>query len=153
MKKISMLFLGVAIAILVTGCGNKENELICTNIQTEDGMKIEQTISMIFKNDKLNHVKMDVNSKITDDKVKENWTAFTQAMDSQNEETEKDGVSLKVSKDDKKYEYKVTLDVDLEKADKDILKTYGLTDLSDDDSTLKDNKKTAESEGFTCKVQ
>ena len=53
MKKISMLFLGVAIAILVTGCGNKENELICTNIQTEDGMKIEQTISMIFKNDKI----------------------------------------------------------------------------------------------------
>lgn len=153
MKKMGMIFLGVAAIILVTSCGNKENELICTNTQTEDGISVEQTISMTFKNDRINHVKMDVNSKINDEEVKKNWSAFTQAMDSQYEETKKDGVSLKVSKDDKKYEYKVTLDVDLDKADKDILKTYGLTDLSDDKSTLKDNKKTAESEGFTCKVQ
>ena len=108
---------------------------------------------MTFKNDKINHMKMDVNSKITDEQIKANWTEFTQAMDSQNEETQKDGVSLKVSKDDENYEYKVTLDVDLEKATKDDLETYELTDLLDDNSTLEDNKKSAESDGFTCKVQ
>lgn len=155
MKKISMAFLGLVAIILITGCGNKETErkLICTNTQSEDGINVEQTISMTFKNDKINHMKMDVNSKITDEQIKANWTEFTQAMDSQNEETEKDGVSLKVSKDDENYEYKVTLDVDLEKATKDDLETYELTDLLDDNSTLEDNKKSAESDGFTCKVQ
>lgn len=156
MKKRGMvLFIALAAVILITGCGTKntEQKLICTNTQAESGVSVEQVISMTFKNDKINHMTMDVNSTITDENVKQNWSAFVQAMDSQNKESEKEGISLKVTKDDKKYKYKVSLDVDLEKAKKEDLKEYDLTDLSDDNSSLEDNKKIAEDDGFTCKVQ
>lgn len=155
MRKFVMVFLGLVAIVLVAGCGVQETEkkLVCTSTQNEEGMSVEQVISMTFKNDKLNHMKMDVNTKITDDAVKENWSLFTQSMDEQNVETDKDGVSLKVTKDDQNYEYKVTLDIDVENASKEALKTQGFEDLSDDNSTLEDNKKSAEKDGFTCKVQ
>lgn len=156
MKKLSMVFLGVvAITLVATGCGNAETEktLVCSNTQNEDGLTIEQVISMTFKNDKMNHMKMDVNTKVTDEDVKSNWEMFTQAMDGENQESEKDGISLKVTKDDQNYEYKVTVDVDVEKASKEDLKEQGLEDLADDNSTLEENKTSAEADGFTCRVE
>lgn len=155
MKKFSMMFLGLAFVTLLTGCGNQQTEktLTCTSTEKETGMSMEQTISMKFKNDKLNHMKVDVNTKITDDDIKENWEEFTKSMDSQNEETDQDGVSLKITKDDKKYEYKVTLDIDIEKASKEALEDYGFEDLVNDTSTLEENKKIAEDDGFTCSVE
>lgn len=155
MKKFIMVFLGLAAVILVTGCGVQETnqKLVCTSTQSEEGMSVEQVITTNFKNDKINHMKMEVNTKITDDAVKENWSAFTEAMDSENEETEKDGVSLKIVKDDQNYEYKVILEIDLEKAKKADLEPYGFADLLDDNSTLEDNKKSAEKDGFTCEIK
>ncbi len=155
MKKFVIVFLGLVAIVLVAGCGTKETEekLVCTGTQQEEGMSVEQVISMTFKNDKLNHMMMDVNTKITDDATKENWSLFTQSMDEQNVESDKDGVSLKVTKDDQNYEYKVTLDIDVEKASEEALKEHGFDGLKDDNSTLEDNKKSAEKDGFTCKVQ
>lgn len=154
MKKFRMLFLGLVAVVLVTGCGTKETnqKLVCTSTQSEEGMSVEQVISMTFKNDRINHMKMDVNTKITDDTIKENWAVFTESMDEQNVETDKDGVSLKVTKDDQNYEYKVTLDIDVENATKEALEPHGFADLKDDNSTLEDNKKSAEKDGFTCVV-
>lgn len=153
MKNKGKVFLLIAAFILLTGCGNKKEKLICSNSETSNGLSIKQTISMTFKNDKINHMKMDVNSKITDETLKTNWDAFKESMDSQNLETEKNGVSLRVTKDDKNYEYIVTLDVDITKAKQEDLKEYNLEDLTDDKSTLEDNKKVAEKDGFTCKVE
>lgn len=155
MKKLSILFLGLAAITLVGGCGSKETEktLVCSTTQDESGMKMEQVISMAFKNDKMNQMKMDLNIKVTDDEVKENWEAFTKAMDNENQETDKDGVTLKVEKDDKNYEYKVSLNIDVEKAGKDALEKYDLEELNGDNGTLEENKKTAEENGFTCKVE
>ncbi len=155
MKKFVIVFLGLVAIVLVAGCGTKETKkkLVCTGTQKEEGMSVEQVISMTFKNDKLNHMMMDVNTKITDDATKENWSLFTQSMDEQNVESDKDGVSLKVTKDDQNYEYKVTLDIDVEKASEEALKEHGFDGLKDDNSTLEDNKKSAEKDGFTCKVQ
>lgn len=155
MKKFGMIFLVLASVVLVTGCGAKETErkLVCTSTQDEEGMNIEQVISMTFKNDRINHMTMDVNTKITDDEVKENWTMFIESMDEQNKESDKDGVSLKVTKDNENYEYKVTLDIDVENASEEALETQGFADLKDDNSTLEDNKKSAEKDGFTCVVE
>lgn len=155
MKKFGMLFLGLVAVVLVTGCGTKEinQKLVCTSTQNEEGMSVEQVISMTFKNDRINHMKMDVNTKITDDTIKENWAAFTESMDEQNVETDKDGVSLKVTKDDQNYEYKVTLDIDIQNASNEALEAQGFADLKDDNSTLEDNKKSAEKDGFTCEVK
>lgn len=150
-----MLCLGLVSIMLVTGCGssNSSKTLVCKNTQKQDGVDIGTTISMTFKNEKINRVKMDVSTKFTGDDAKDLWSTFVEAMDSQNEEVNKDGVSMKVSKDDKKYEYTVTLDVNLDKADKDTLATYDLDDLVGDDSKLEDVKKEAEEDDFTCEVK
>ncbi len=155
MKKFSMVCLGLAAITLVTGCGeqDKEKNLVCTMTQNEDSMTVEQKISMTFKNDKMNHMVMDVTTKITDEDVKENWNAFTEVMDSENKTEEKEGISIKVNKDDENYEYKVTFDVDVEKANKTDLETYGLEDLTSDNGTLEENRKSAEADGFTCEVK
>lgn len=155
MKKFGMIFLGLASIILVTGCDTTETEkkLVCTSTQNEEGMSIEQVISMTFKNDKLNHMTTDVNTKVTDEKVKQNWQVFVETMDEQNKESNKDGVSLKVTKDNENYEYKVTLDIDVENASKEALEAQGFGDLSGDSGALEDNKKSAEQDGFTCKVE
>ena len=156
MKKISIVFLSLVAIFLVTGCGaTKETnqKLVCTSTQAEEGMNFKQVISMSFKNDKLNHMTMDVITKLTDDTSKENWEAFTGSMDEQNKESDKDGVSLKVTKDDQNYEYKVTLDIDVENASKEALKEHDFEDLKDDNSTLEDNKKSAEKDRFTCEIK
>lgn len=55
MKKFVIVFLGLVAIVLVAGCGTKETEekLVCTGTQQEEGMSVEQVISMTFKNDKL----------------------------------------------------------------------------------------------------
>ena len=156
MKKISVVFLGLLTVLLITGCGvgeSKEQKLVCTSTQSEDGIDASQVISMTYKNDKLNHMTMEVNTKITDSKVQENWDEFKKSMDEQNQEFNKDGVSLKVATDDQNYEYKVTLDIDVENASEEVLKEQGFEDLKDDNSTLESSKEDAEKDGFTCEIQ
>ena len=156
MKKISVVFLGLLTVLLITGCGTeqpKEQKLVCTSTQSEDGIDASQVISMTYKNDKLNHMTMEVNTKITDSKVQENWDEFKKSMDEQNQEFDKDGVSLKVATDDQNYEYKVTLDIDVENASEEVLKEQGFEDLKDDNSTLESSKEDAEKDGFTCEVK
>ncbi len=156
MKKISIVFLGLLTVLLITGCGTKqpkEQKLVCTSTQSEDGIDASQVISMTYKNDKLNHMTMEVNTKITDSKVQENWDEFKKSMDEQNQEFDKDGVSLKVATDDQNYEYKVTLDIDVENASEEVLKEQGFEDLKDDNSTLESSKEDAEKDGFTCEVK
>ena len=103
MKKIlSILLMGILVLGL-TGCGTteekelKEQTLICTTSENDDDMNIEQVISMTYKNDKLKHMTMEVNTKINNSDIKENWDAYKQSMDEQNKEFNKDGVSLKVN--------------------------------------------------------
>ncbi len=155
MKKIlSILLMGVLV-IGLTGCGNEEKEqtLVCTTTETEEGMSIEQVISMTYKNDKLNHMKMEVNTKITDSSVKENWEAFKQTLDENNQEFNKDGVSLKVERDDKNYEYNTILDIDVLNASEEILKEQGFEGLKEDNSTLEDIKESSEKDGATCIIK
>ena len=156
MKKISVVFLGLLTVLLITGCGteqSKEQKLVCTSTQSEDGIDASQVISMTYKNDKLNHMTMEVKTRITDSKVQENWDEFKKSMDEQNQEFNKDGVSLKVATDDQNYEYKVTLNIDVENASEEILKEQGFEDLKDDNSTLESSKEDAEKDGFTCEVK
>ena len=156
MKKISVVFLGLLTVLLITGCGveePKEQKLVCTSTQSEEGIDASQVISMTYKNNKLNHMTMEVNTKINDSKVQENWDEFKKSMDEQNQEFDKDGVTLKVATDDQNYEYKVTLDIDVENASEEVLKEQGFEDLKDDNSTLESSKEDAEKDGFTCEVK
>ncbi len=156
MKKISMIFLSLLTIILIAGCGSakeKEQKLVCTSIENEDDMSFESIISMTYKNNKLNHMTMEVNTKVTSTDVQANWEIFKASMDKDNEEFSKDGISLKVESDDQNYEYKTILNIDVENATEEALEEQGFSNLKDDNSTLEDSKKSAENDGYVCEVR
>ncbi len=154
MKKLKMLFLSLLLVILITGCGDaKEQKLVCTTTEDEDGLKIEEVISMTYKNDKLTHMTMEVNTTITDSDVQENWEQYKQSMNENSEEFTKEGMSLKVNVNDQNYEYNTILDIDVDKASEEDLAAQGFEGLKDDQSTLEDSKNEAEKDGAICEIK
>lgn len=136
--------------LLMTGCGG-EKTLTCTNSEENSGMKMDQEVTMTFKDDKVTYVKMSIDNEATDDTIIDNWDMFVSMLDSQFEETEKDGVSLKTNNNKDKHTYNVSLEIDLTKASDDALAEYGLDGIADEKATYEDTKKDAEASGFTCK--
>ena len=139
---VSMLF--------ITGCGG-EKTLTCTNSEEDSGIKMNQEVTMTFKDDKVSYVKMSIDNEATDDTIIDNWDMFASMLDSQFEETDKDGVSLKTNNNKDKHIYNVSLEIDVEKASDDALSEYGLDGIADANATYEDTKKDAEADGFTCK--
>ena len=156
MKKVSKLFLGLLVLILISGCGlveEKEQKLVCTTVENEEGMDVEQVISMTYKNDKLNHMTMEVNTTINDSTIKENWEEFKKTMSKDNVEFNKDGVSLKVVVDDQNYKYNTIMYIDVLNASEEVLNEQGFEGLKDDESTLEESKEEAEKDGATCEIK
>ena len=154
MRKI--VFLCLVVMLFITGCGEvqeKEQKLVCTTVENEDGMDIEQVISMTYKNDKLKFMKMEVNTTVTDPTVRLAWEEYKKYMAENNEEFSKDGISLKVEIDDQNYKYNTILDIDVDKASEEDLKEQGFEDLKEDQSTIEDSKKLAEEDGATCEIK
>ena len=139
---VSMLF--------ITGCGG-EKTLTCTNSEEDSGIKMNQEVTMTFKDDKVSYVKMSIDNEATDDTIIDNWDMFASMLDSQFEETDKDGVSLKTNNNKDKHIYNVSLEINVEKASDDALSEYGLDGIADANATYEDTKKDAEADGFTCK--
>ena len=145
------LFGILAVSILfITGCGG-EKTLTCTNSEEDSGIKMNQEITMTFKDDKVSYVKMSIDNEATDDTIIDNWDMFVSMLDTQFEETDKDGVSLKTNNNKDKHIYNVSLEIDVEKASDDALSEYGLDGIADANATYEDTKKDAEADGFTCK--
>ena len=145
------LFGILAVSILfITGCGG-EKTLTCTNSEEDSGIKMNQEVTMTFKDDKVTYVKMSIDNEATDDTIIDNWDMFASMLDSQFEETDKDGVSLKTNNNKDKHIYNVSLEIDVEKASDDALSEYGLDGIADANATYEDTKKDAEADGFTCK--
>ncbi len=153
MKNLKGLLLGVALIGLVTGCGNKEQTLVCTDSQSASGVKVNQEVSMTFKNDKVKIINMTVDSKATSDTIKDNWDTFASTMSSQYKDKKTDGITLKTTNDKKNYSYKVSIDIDLDKASKESLSEYNLSSITKSKEGLEDVKKSAENDGYTCKVK
>ncbi len=158
-KKISMIFLSLLVIVLITGCGItkekevKEQTLVCTTTESDDDMDIEQVISMTYKNDKLKQMKMEVNTKLNNPDIKENWEEFKKSMDKNNEEFEKEGIISKVVINDQNYEYNTILDIDFDKASEEDLKEQGFDGLKDEEGTLEESKESAEKDGATCVIK
>ena len=145
------LFAILAVSVLfMTGCGG-EKTLTCTNSEESSGIKMNQEVTMTFKDDKVTYVKMSIDNEATDDTIIDNWDMFASMLDSQFEETDKDGVSLKTNNNKDKHIYNVSLEIDVEKASDDALSEYGLDGIADANANYEDTKKDAEADGFTCK--
>ena len=145
------LFGILAVSLLfITGCEG-EKTLTCTNSEEDSGIKMKQEITMTFKDDKVSYVKMSIDNEATDDTIIDNWDMFVSMLDSQFEETDKDGVKLSTNNDSTNHIYNVSLEIDLEKASEDALKEYNLDGITDANATYEDTKKEAEDSGYTCK--
>ena len=145
------LFAILAVSVLfMTGCGG-EKTLTCTNSEEDSGIKMNQEVIMTFKDDKISYVKMSIDNEATDDTIIDNWDMFVSMLDSQFEETDKDGVKLSTDNNADKHIYNVSLEIDVEKASDDALSEYGLDGIADANATYEDTKKDAEADGFTCK--
>ena len=145
------LFAILAVSVLfMTGCGG-EKTLTCTNSEESSGIKMNQEVTMTFRDDKVSYVKMSIDNEATDDTIIDNWDIFASMLDSQFEETDKDGVKLSTDNNTDKHIYNVSLEIDVEKASDDALSEYGLDGIADANATYEDTKKDAEADGFTCK--
>ena len=136
--------------LFITGCGG-EKTLTCTNSEEDSGIKMNQEITMTFKDDKVTYVKMSIDNEATDDTIIDNWDMFASMMESQFEESDEDGVKLSTDNDNTNHIYNVSLEIDLEKASEDALKEYNLDGITDANATYEDTKKEAEDSGYTCK--
>lgn len=146
------LFGILAVSVLfITGCGNSERTLTCTNSEEDSGLKMSQEVTMTFKDDKINYVKLSIDSEATDDTIIDNWDVFASMMGSQFEESNEDGVNLSTNNDADNHIFNVSLEIDLEKANEDALSEYGLDDITDGNASYEDIKENAEADGFTCK--
>ena len=146
------LFGILAVSVLfITGCGNSERTLTCTNSEEDNGLKMSQEVTMTFKDDKINYVKLSIDSEATDDTIIDNWDVFASMMGSQFEESNEDGVNLSTNNDADNHIFNVSLEIDLEKANEDALSEYGLDDITDGNASYEDIKENAEADGFTCK--
>lgn len=145
------LFGILAVSILfITGCGG-EKTLTCTNSEEDSGIKMSQEVTMTFKDDKISYVKMSIDNEATDDTIIDNWDMFVSMLDSQFEETDKDGVKLSTDNNGDKHIYNVSLEINVEKASDDALSEYGLDGIADANATYEETKQEAEDAGYTCK--
>ena len=146
------LFGILAVSVLfITGCGNSERTLTCTNSEEDSGLKMSQEVTMTFKDDKINYVKLSIDSEATNDTIIDNWDVFASMMGSQFEESNEDGINLSTNNDADNHIFNVSLEIDLEKANEDALSEYGLDDITDGNASYEDIKENAEADGFTCK--
>ena len=146
------LFGILAVSVLfITGCGNSERTLTCTNSEEDSGLKMSQEVTMTFKDDKINYVKLSIDSEATNDTIIDNWDVFASMMGSQFEESNEDGVNLSTNNDVDNHIFNVSLEIDLEKANEDALSEYGLDDITDGNASYEDIKENAEADGVTCK--
>ncbi len=146
------LFGILAVSVLfITGCGNSERTLTCSNSEEDSGLKMSQEVTMTFKDDKINYVKLSIDSEATNDTIIDNWDVFASMMGSQFEESNEDGVNLSTNNDVDNHIFNVSLEIDLEKANEDALSEYGLDDITDGNASYEDIKENAEADGFTCK--
>lgn len=160
MKKIKYLLIAAFSILLIAGCESnnvantniKEKTLTCTNSEEDSGLVMDEKVTIKFKNNKPYSIKMDLNTKVMDEEIKQYWDLFVQTLDEQYEEFEKtDGIEITKKSDDESYTYLLTLEVDVDKAKKDDLTTLNLEDITNSNSTYEDVKKEAEKDGFTCK--
>ena len=149
MRKFKILGLLLTVVFLLSGC-SQEQVLTCTNSEEDGGIKFTQTVKMTFQQDSVTNISLVIDSEVTDDAIKDNWSSFVEMMDEQFSESKKDGITLSKSNDEESYTYKVQIDIDTTKASDDDLTEYGFDGIADVSATYEETKKEAEEDGFTC---
>ena len=137
MKNVKILLAVVAVGVFLTGCGKKET-LTCTNTQTASGVSMDQKVEVTFNGKDVEY-------------IKKNWSVFASTLDKQYPNEDKNGIKVTTKNNKDKYTYDISIEIDLNKADKKSLSKYNLGDIANAKGSLKEVKESAEKSGFTCK--
>lgn len=141
MKKISILFCLVSIMVL-TGCGSKNDQVVCTSTVEQSGITLEQEITINFKSDKVDTAEFVMNAKF-DEEYKSYASYFVTTLESQfesYEETYGITVNVKETSDGAKIDFKMDQST--------YEKMYGSADAAESkDDVISD----LEDQGYTCK--
>ena len=150
MKKIKYLVIALVALILITGCG-KSDKLVCTMEEESTGLKMSQTVTIDYNEDKIKGLSLAFAFKAVDDSIKSNWELFSSSLDSQFKTTSSDGIKVTTKNDAKKYTYSLNMQINLAKATEDELDEYDLAGIVDSTESRAEVKKYFEDEGYTCK--
>lgn len=150
MKKLGFLCAIFVAVILITGCGSTKT-LTCTLSETSEGMKMDQEITMNFKDDKVEYVKVNMITSAEDEELKTSWDLLTSILDSSFDVENSEGITISTNNDKENYKYEISYEVDLEKASTEKLAELGMEDIVDADESYEETKKAAEEDGYTCK--
>ena len=146
------ILLGVSLLFLCGGCSiGGTKELVCTNTQSESGVKVFSTAAMSFKSNKIDHVKLSMDITPDSDLMKENWKLVEDAYNELYASVDKDGVKVSTNVDSANKKYTIIIESDPAKASKEDLEKYGMSDLAGAEDTYEQAKKYLESEGYSCK--
>ena len=149
LKYLTIAFISI---LFLSGCGNSGNKLTCSMLEEENGIKISETISVIFDNEKANSVEMGAKVQLVDKDLKNYWDSFIETFDDNfSNHKEENGIKLSINNDKKNYTYSVSVKADLAKVSEDSLYDFDLEDLYDSDYTFETLKEELEDSGFTCK--
>ena len=149
MKKLKLLVVTVFGLLLLTGCGEKT--LTCTNSESSSGIDMGQEAVIKFKGEKVSYVKLTIDAKATSSLIKNNWSTFADTLGKQYTDKKATGIKVTTKNDSKNYTYKISIEVDVNKAKDDDLKDYSLDGIAEKTSTYKEVKESAEASGFKCK--
>jgi len=149
LKKFKILACSLVAVLVLTGCGSKT--LTCTKSETSSGLDMTQEISIKFQGKKVTNMKVSVDSKAITDAIKNNWDMFVGILDSKYPESNEEGVKITTQNNADQHTYKVSIDIDLNKASENALAKYDLDGVANANSDIKEVKAAAEKSGYTCK--
>lgn len=138
------------IIFLLVGCSN--SKLTCTKSIEDNGLLVEEVITIKFKKDLMNIVNLDIKSKATSDIIKENWSLFVDTVNNQYLNNNSQGINIKTSSDMENYLHNILINMDINNVSRDVLEKYELEELLDlKDSNYSDIKNSLEIDGYVCK--
>ena len=150
MKKVKVFLLSAFMLLVFTGCGTKTLE--CTNTMEYTGFSLDQVVTIKFKNEVVNSLKMEINVFATNDTYRNSWDDVADTYDKMyGSFGEKEGVKVTVKNNADKHEYLITMEADLRKAKEADLEELSLSGIAGSKEKYKDVKKSAGAAGFTCK--
>lgn len=143
-KYLNIVFL-FTILVSLTGCA-KEKQLECSKVDTKEGMTMNQTINVTFKNSNVSNLKLNIDVQM-DEKYQNYIDIMVENVESSFKKyNDKKGVKINNTK--KENGFMFSFEGDLKEMDKDTKESL---DMINTKLKYSDAKKELENDGYTCK--
>jgi hypothetical protein len=155
MKKIK-LFITIFLVVALFACSkntSSNDTLTCNQSSTSDGIKMEQTLELNFKDDNVETLDLTLLAVAEDEEAKQYWSIVTGILESTfNDESTSDGIEFTTKNDSDAYTYEVKMHIDPGKINENDLNPAMLEGLNPQDltGTKEEARKAAENMGFAC---